>query len=286
MDTARQVVRWSIPGWVFLLMLAVLQAITWLIQGSTAAMILAAGAPLLTPAGVAAVITAGVPLGFILYQIYYSWYGKVLPFGFVNRDRGAEILLAVTPSVRDSLCAIEGKAPDLEEMSDRIGPFLFPYPFRRLKPAFRNGDGEKRFERKVHDNWDLVRFWLHRVCFINEADHLRSEVTTLSDIYHAVGAARASLFLSCVLHFTFNLTVAQTIPLPIWRSVVAVVAPYMLALWLFRVFERTRTSALNSLLSMLTLVFQTFPTRLTATAGVPPLNVGEAHVATRSIGNA
>lgn len=285
MDTARQVVRWSIPGWVFLLMLAVLQALTWLIQGSSTAMILSAGAPLLTPAGVAAVVTAGVPLGFILYQIYYSWYGKVLPFGFVNRDRGAEILLAVTPSVRDNLCTIEGKVPDLEEMSERIGPFLLPYPFRRLKPAFRNSAGKGRFERKVHDNWDLIRFWLHRICFISGADQLRSEVTTLSDIYHAVGAARTALFLSCVLHFSFNVMVAQTIPLPLWRSVTAVLAPYALALWLFRVFERTRTSALNSLLSMLTLVFQTFPTRVLATTEMP-LGGGEVQVTTRSVGNA
>src|SRR5437868_4130112 len=102
-------------------MLALMQMMTWLIHGRSAASILQAESPLLTPGAVAMVVTAGVPLGFILYQIYHSWYGAVLPFGFVNRDRGAEILLALAPSIRESLASIEGRALDLEEMSDRLG---------------------------------------------------------------------------------------------------------------------------------------------------------------------
>ena len=205
MDTARQVVRWSIPGWVFLFVLALLQATTWLVEGNSPNGILQAEAPFLTPAAIAAVVTAGVPLGFILYQIYYSWYGKVLPFGFVNRDRGADILLSLSPDIRKTLCGIEGTTPDLEEMSDQIGPFLLPYPFRRLKDVYRNAADVKRFEAKVHDNWDLIRFWLHRICLMNKAESLKSEVTTLADIYHAVGAARTALLLACVLHFAFNM---------------------------------------------------------------------------------
>jgi hypothetical protein len=268
MDTARQVVRWSIPGWVFLFVLALLQATTWFVEGNSPSSILQAEAPLLTPAAIAAVVTAGVPLGFILYQIYYSWYGKVLPFGFVNRDRGADILLALSPEVRNTLCSIDGTMPDLEEMSDPVRSFLLPYPFRRLKRVYRNALGAARFEAKAHDNWDLIRFWLHRVSLINKAELLKSEVTTLADIYHAVGAARTALLLSCVLHLlfnmklVFNITITHTVSMPILHAGAAILGPYILALWLFRVFERTRASALNSLLSILILTFKTFPLQI------------------------
>lgn len=262
MDTARQVVRWSIPGWVFLLVLAVLQTVTWLIQGRSLPSILQRGIPLLTPAAVAAVLTAGVPLGFILYQIYYSWYGKVLPFGFVNRDRGASILSALPDATRISICNIEGSKPDLEEMDEHVGPFLFPYPFRRLKREFRNKAGKLRFETKVHANWELIRFWVLRICIIHKAETLRTEMITLADIYHGVGAARAALFLACVLHLAVNFIVlTRTWPLT-WRLAFSVFAPYALALWLFRVFEYTRNSALKSHLSVLTLSLKTFPAEI------------------------
>lgn len=258
MDTARQVVRWSIPGWVFLFILCLIQTITWLLQGLSARSILEAEATVVTPAAIAAVVTAGVPLGFILYQIYYSWYGKVLPFGFVNRDRGADVLAALPPAIQTVLCGLEKHSPDLEDMAEPFDSFLLTYPLRRLKPQYRNQAGIRRFEAKVHENWDLVRFWLNRICLINQADALKTEVTTLADIYHAVGAARTALFLSCILHFTFNLIAAQRIVSSGWH-LASMILPYIFVLWLFRVFERTRASALTSLLSILTLAFMTYP---------------------------
>jgi hypothetical protein len=258
MDTARQVIRWSIPGWIFLFMLALLQILTWLFEGRSAAVVVQVLGPLLTPGAVAMVVTAGIPLGFILYQIYYSWYGTVLPFGFVNRDRGADILQALPTARRDALCSVNEEAPDLHEMAERFEIFLFPHPLRRLRAEFRDSNGRKRFEAKVRDNWDLIRFWLQRIYVIDEAELLRTEIITLSDIYHGVGAARAALFLSCGAHLLLNIFVITHAALPAWHLFAAVVFPYALAFWLFRVFERTRTSALSSLVSMLTLALKTF----------------------------
>ena len=264
MDTARQVVRWSIPGWVFLLVVAVLQTVTWLVQGQSPHDVLQRAIPLLTPVAIAAVLTAGVPLGFILYQIYYSWYGKVLPFGFVNRDRGASILQSLPEATRLSIRTVDGLQPDLEEMDQHVGPFLFPYPFRRLKLEFRNRGGKTRFENKVHANWELIRFLLLRVCIANKADMLRTEVMTLADIYHGVGAARTALFLACVLHFTANVIVVTFSHAVTWQVAASMFAPYLLALWLFRVFEYTRNSALRSHLSVLTLALKAFPSEAVA----------------------
>lgn len=251
MDAARQVVRWSIPGWVLLLVLVILQTLTRLGQGKSWNSIVTS--PLmnsLTPAAVALVVTAGIPLGFIIYQIYYSWYGKVLLLDLVNRDRGAEVLLSIPEDIRSKLLVIDGYSADLEEMSVQVRSFILPYPFRRLRAEFRNREGRKRFEVKVQTNWDIVRFWLNYICIRYKADAIKVEVTTLADIYHGIGATRAALFSACVLHFIYNVFLT-TYDWTSWSFALALVYPYLAALWLFRVFERTRTAALNSLMSML-----------------------------------
>lgn len=258
MDTARQVIRWSIPGWIFLFTVALLQLLTWLGEGRSVGNVAGVASPLMTTGAVAMVVTTGVPLGFILYQIYYSWYGTVLPFGFVNRDRGADILQALPEELRASLCGVQDHPTDLDEMAEPVGPFLLRYPFRRLKSEHRNRAGRRRFEAKVSRNWDLIRFWLQRVYFVNKAETLRSEIITLSDIYHGVGAARTALFLACVTHGLINIFAVTHPALAFAHIAAAILLPYAMAFWLFKVFERTRAAALNSLLSMLTLALKTF----------------------------
>lgn len=75
MDNARQVVRWSIPGLVLVLELAAFAAVLRLAEGHD-------------PLGVAEAVNttaamltllAGVPLGFLLYQLYFRNYR---PFGY------------------------------------------------------------------------------------------------------------------------------------------------------------------------------------------------------------
>lgn len=252
MDAARQVVRWSIPGWVLLLMLVVMQILTRLSQGRSWDDII--HSPLisgLSPAAVALIVTAGIPLGFIIYQIYYSWYGRVLVFHLVNRDRGAEILLSLPKQTRNNLLAVDDYHADLEEMSIKVKSFVLPYPLRRLKPEFRNRAGRRRFEAKAQTNWDIVRFWLNYICIRHKTDHIKAEVTTLADIYHGIGATRTALFCACVLHFLYNVFLTTYGWSESGRVILALLLPYLVALWLFRAFERTRTAALNSLMSML-----------------------------------
>lgn len=259
MDAARQVVRWSIPGWILLLTLSLLQILTRLAQGRSLHDI--AMSPLLhdlSTAAVALVVTSGIPLGFIIYQAYYSSYGKVLIFGLVNRDRGAEILSALPEAIRSRLLVVEDCRADLEEMYEEVRSFLLPHPFRRLRPEFRNRTGRRRYEAKVQTNWDIVRFWINYICIRQKAEAVKQEVTTMADIYHAMGAARAALLLACLLHFIYNVALTEYTWTTPWRMPVALIAPYFFALWLFRVFERTRTHALNSLQSMLKHAFLCF----------------------------
>jgi hypothetical protein len=110
MDSARQALRWSIPGLVFVLELGAFGAIWQLVNGGNPANMV----DRIGPTTALATLLAGVPIGFLLYQLYYRNYR---PYGwsfllllgfllklrrgwstawaywrFVRRDRGAEIL--------------------------------------------------------------------------------------------------------------------------------------------------------------------------------------------------
>lgn len=75
MDNARQVVRWSIPGFVLALELAVFAATLRLTEGRDPLKVIEAAG---TTAAVISLL-AGVPLGFLLYQLYFRNYR---PFGY------------------------------------------------------------------------------------------------------------------------------------------------------------------------------------------------------------
>lgn len=70
MDNARQVVRWSIPGFVLALELAVFAATLRLAEGRDPLRVIEAAG---TTAAVISLL-AGVPLGFLLYQLYFRNY--------------------------------------------------------------------------------------------------------------------------------------------------------------------------------------------------------------------
>lgn len=110
MDSARQALRWSIPGLIFVLELGAFGAVWQLVNGGNPADVV----DKIGPTTALATLLAGIPIGFLLYQLYYRNYR---PYGrsflllvrflfelrhgwaaarpywrFVRRDRGAEIL--------------------------------------------------------------------------------------------------------------------------------------------------------------------------------------------------
>src|SRR5574341_655890 len=99
MDTARQIVRWALPGWMAVLFWTGFIAVNMLIHGQGQPIYIAVlkkMSDLVIPLGVAA-----IPLGFITYQVYYWMYWYV-PIPSIARrkfidpvDRGREILSGV-----------------------------------------------------------------------------------------------------------------------------------------------------------------------------------------------
>jgi hypothetical protein len=256
MNPARQVVRWSIPGWLYFLLMLVLQAETMLIEGQPFSIpFLGAVSEGVSGGMIALLVAGGVPLGFILYQVYYSWYGSVLPFHLVNRDRGADVLLALPEGTRSELSKSVRGSIDLEMMYEKVPVPILRYPLRRLKKQYRNKAGRTRYEKNLQRNWDLVRFHLHTICSRSGSWELKEEVTSLCDIYHGIGASRATVFLACISHSLYNVISRSTDLICSPRTAVAVIGAYPVAYLVFRVLERTRTHTLTSLLSLLRQMF-------------------------------
>lgn len=110
MDGARQAIRWSIPGFIFVLEVHILYA-AWTVTLGSDPFTSALSADVMPTL---AIVFAGIPLGFLLYQLYYrnykplgrsmllvfrhpfaalrGRYGMKSRWTFVRRDRGAEIL--------------------------------------------------------------------------------------------------------------------------------------------------------------------------------------------------
>ncbi|HEY0606682.1 MAG TPA: hypothetical protein VGD58_27425 [Herpetosiphonaceae bacterium] len=164
MDPARQVIRWSIPGWIFLFMAVLFQVITALIWGYTPGSLIASEMFKSISTAIAALIVAiGVPIGFIIYQCYYAIYGNILPFHFVNRDRGADLLNYLPSDVLKDLEHNTGCEPDIDEVMYKEVNFpLLGNPLRRLKREYRNRNGRRRYIRKQQVNWEIQHGAAHR----------------------------------------------------------------------------------------------------------------------------
>lgn len=89
MDSSRQLIRYSIPGGVFLLLVVFNQVLLDHARGVDLTRLPSS----LTPSGTVAILAASVPVGFIVYQFYYRWYGPFRWWGLVvTRDVGARVL--------------------------------------------------------------------------------------------------------------------------------------------------------------------------------------------------
>src|SRR5215212_3355107 len=115
MDTARQFLRYSIPGSVFLLWLIGLQIAWNRTLGSSATQAAAA----VSPGVVLAVVAAGIPIGFILYQFYFGRYKpfarSVWTLGLLRHprtDRGARVLAHLSCEQRFALSKRTGQKFD------------------------------------------------------------------------------------------------------------------------------------------------------------------------------
>jgi hypothetical protein len=272
-DTARQVLRFSIPGSITLLLIAGFLVLGRLLQGESWD---AVGQSVAENVSAVVAIVAAIPIGFLIYQIYYATYRAVVwpwrprPFKseerWVRIDRGRQIL-ALLPLDQQARIA---KLFDVELKLDSIldpelswlGKRAHAY---RLKEEFLAHAGPnylQQYRDRWQENWNIVRALVDLSDSTDVGGAIRSEYMTLSDIYHALGACRAGVQLAWLVSTTA--CIAYIIDgQSFWGSALTMVLTLVTTLILFWVCHRARghtwVSAQESLKFGLTALFKRRP---------------------------
>jgi hypothetical protein len=270
MDTARQVIRWALPAWVACFFWILFISVTFLICDRDQRIyieLLTKMQEFIVPLGVAT-----IPMGFLIYQVYYwlYWYAPI-PY-FIGRfaidpvDRGKEILAWVEEHV---------------DFGELFGHSLNPTeePYKRGKLGILRKD--TRVMRSYRENWHLSdSAWY--LALADErcettAELLEKRNQLLGDIYHSLGASYTALTLAFVAYLFlfayvtfielppgliksyFNLstripkvcmrTIAELI-LALFLRIISVLLNCAIFVAIFRTFKGGRMASFDALLSL------------------------------------
>jgi hypothetical protein len=203
MDTARQTLRWGIPGaialaWATICYVAIRSGGDMTVSQATL--------PVRENVNAAVAIFGSIPVGWICYQVYYFSYRPLVLWRWgpwVRRDRGAEILEQLTQEQMVQVARLfpgDGVAVSLRR------PYVDPPAGRsKLSTLLKvNLAASERlglptrvqrndYRRRWHANWDVVRGLMTLVAD-DDGQELKAEATTLGDVYHSIGAARFAMY--------------------------------------------------------------------------------------------
>jgi hypothetical protein len=208
-DTGRQVLRFSIPGSIAVLYAAGLILVGRLAQGDSLHTVTDAVDK--NVAGLV-VLLASIPLGFLIYQIYYAsykpfvwlWLISRAPDGWIRLDRGSQILSVFSSQQIEALEEVFGVTLDITKPHRRAQRGLARVvPLLELSNAYRAqfespARAAEQYRSRWYQNWDVLRA-LVDICESTEATRgIKREYTTLSDLYHALGASRTALWVAWV----------------------------------------------------------------------------------------
>jgi hypothetical protein len=261
MDAARQTLRWSVPGSVFILLVYSIQLGFYSYFDVRHLAVSALS------------VLAGIPIGFLIYQFYYMtykptgwspflWLGGY--FRFVRLNRGAFIMARYFAS--------GGTAEFLRYVSDsgavtraiQNGSDLDSHPYARLikpRPYFpirvlRISDvvfdsttrrsckcsqnllvrlilsifkqdswdvtgcrcARKVYARYFHQDWGLIQCCLDVVDTFDSGKGIKTEYTTGSDLYHAIGSVKAAVIIAVASTGSYDLFRHHEDLLMSWRS--------------------------------------------------------------------
>jgi len=192
MKSARQVLRWGIPGWSFLVFWVLFAAIRSLCDGSFSNWL--TGVLELEPT--VAVAAFAIPAGFLIYQLYWRIHWWDFPGNIVHRDKGYEVL-------KDADIDFEflvGTSLDTTSTKAEGRKFFFPFlvlHFLEDKPP--------DIVRRYQQNWYLADFTWYDTIRRHKLEFLEQRATFLGDIYHSLGAARTSLMIITSCYFIYDL---------------------------------------------------------------------------------
>lgn len=181
MDTGRQVLRWSIPGAVFVLYTITVVIVFDLVTSRHAPNVEDVPASL-----VAAAIGASVPIGFLIYQAYFSLYNGMFPgLKRAPLDRGRDVLSYLPDGVVEKVSMRTHWKPDLTERTVETASPLWG---KRCSLPDRSRKTRHLYALQTRQNHVIVRVLIDVLADEEGKSNVKYEYTSHNDIYHAQGA--------------------------------------------------------------------------------------------------
>jgi hypothetical protein len=193
MDTARQILRWAIPGWNIWLFAFLFIGVRFVLSGTILTLTDYATRNLDRVVTLLTVLAGlGIPIGFLIYQIYF-WVYWGLPIPFKNpEDRGYTMLKDCTlPLQKWFGYEIDADAHKAPGKVFRLGPIRLMFKTRELL---------KRYQH----NWVLTDSVWHQLLLLKDAKWLDDRALVLTDIYHSLGASLISLWLGFGIYLAYD----------------------------------------------------------------------------------
>jgi hypothetical protein len=203
------VVRWTIPGAILVLTVGLCQLIF------LAAVGVSKGHGIEVDVGGAQAVLAffaGIPLGFLVFQLYFWLWDSVTPRIFFLTppiDRGAYLVGAIDPADRrllapevaraigdvfgvanrDIEACLRRKAPTRVSLVESLRLWRPQHARERLRERIRREGYAAR--RRVH--WSIAKYLINYVAGGQAGKVLRAEYMSFNDIYHSLGASMTAL---------------------------------------------------------------------------------------------
>lgn len=202
MDTARQVIRWALPGWVMYLFLLIFIAINFILPGPINHIylrILEQVPSLLVPLGV-----ASIPLGFLIYQ-FYHWAYWYLPLPAL----GDKKLIDPIDRGRTILSSIESKL-DIEALYGYDLIDAEETPFKKVWWIFyfKSISIMDKYRKNWHLSDSLWYLALTDPRYKASSEFLEKRNQMLGDIYHSLGACYQAVGAAFIIYFSIFLYVS------------------------------------------------------------------------------
>lgn len=266
MEPTAQIIRLSIPGSIFVLTGVGTYAFAQVLWGESLSDI-----PSLTTITTSiTAIAASIPLGFLIYQIYYWRYSPFILGDVVARDRGREALSGLPPEILPRLRTLFDARLDIRRNHESLsGPIsrrlkLFRLNHGVLRERYKDGapvEGPVSFERddrsirrvykdNWYENWDVFRALLDLVATRGGHPEIQRNFNGLYDIYHSLGASRLAVALGAIGGVLYLGGAHQgDIEENLAVSLIGLIAIAIVAAFLTYIIHRTRLATWKSAIS-------------------------------------
>jgi hypothetical protein len=207
----------------------------------------------MSPAVTLFVVALGIPIGFVMNQVYFTVYDGLrprMPFLPVPLDRGGDILRNLQPDQRRHVEeAINVPIAISEELVTTRRRKSGRYTYRLIDNSPR---GRRVYADRRKDHWRAVLWLMLNGLEPEQGDRLRVEYGTRADTYHALGGCRFAVLTAFLTTVAYNAVVHWNELLDEWlRSIVCLAVIAAGSAFLLVVLTQARANTLRVMQDLL-----------------------------------